>query len=63
MADLGLTAFSRDRVIRAIFYAMGRVVFFTVGPDECRSWAPDKLDANYKAVGRRSTLALRGAVL
>jgi ribosome-binding ATPase YchF (GTP1/OBG family) len=42
MADLGLTAFSRDRVIRAIFYAMGRVVFFTVGPDECRSWALDR---------------------
>jgi ribosome-binding ATPase YchF (GTP1/OBG family) len=42
MADLGLTEFSRDRVIRAIFYAMGRVVFFTVGPDECRSWALDK---------------------
>lgn len=42
MADLGLTEFSRDRVIRAIFYAMGRIVFFTVGPDECRSWALDK---------------------
>jgi len=42
MADLGLTEFSRDRVIRAIFYAMGRVVFFTVGPDECRSWPLDQ---------------------
>jgi ribosome-binding ATPase YchF (GTP1/OBG family) len=42
MADLGLTDFSRDRVVRAIFYSMGRVVFFTVGPDECRSWPLDK---------------------
>jgi ribosome-binding ATPase len=42
MADLGLTEFSRDRVVRAIFYAMGRVVFFTVGPDECRTWALDR---------------------
>ena len=42
MADLGLTELSRDRVIRGLFYAMGRVVFFTVGPDECRSWALDK---------------------
>jgi ribosome-binding ATPase YchF (GTP1/OBG family) len=42
LADLGLSGFSRERVIRAIFYAMGRVVFFTVGPDECRSWALDK---------------------
>lgn len=38
-ADLGLTSFRRDQVVRDIFYAMGRVVFFTVGPDECRSWA------------------------
>ncbi len=42
MADLGLAGFSRDRVIRAVFYAMGRIVFFTVGPDECRSWPLDK---------------------
>jgi hypothetical protein len=39
MADLGLTGFGREQVIRDIFYAMGRVVFFTVGPDECRTWA------------------------
>ena len=42
MADLGLTTFSRDRVIRDLFYAMGREVFFTVGTDECRSWAIDR---------------------
>lgn len=41
MADLGLTGFGRDSVVRAIFYAMDRVVFFTVGDDECRSWALD----------------------
>lgn len=42
MADLGLTGFSRDKAIHDLFYAMGREVFFTVGPDECRSWALDK---------------------
>lgn len=42
MADLGMTGFGRDRVVRDIFYAMGRVVFFTVGEDECRSWALNK---------------------
>jgi ribosome-binding ATPase YchF (GTP1/OBG family) len=51
MADLGLTGFSRDRVIRAIFYAMGRVVFFTVGPDECRSWALDRDSDAVNAAG------------
>ncbi|MFO0850193.1 MAG: DUF933 domain-containing protein [Gemmataceae bacterium] len=39
MADLGLAGFGREKVIHDIFYAMGRVVFFTVGPDECRTWA------------------------
>ncbi len=42
MADLGLTGFSRERVIRSIFYSMGRAVFFTVGHDECRTWAMDE---------------------
>jgi hypothetical protein len=46
MADLGLMGFSRKAVIRAIFYAMGQNVFFTVGEDECRSWnIPQGADA------------------
>jgi ribosome-binding ATPase YchF (GTP1/OBG family) len=46
MADLGLTGFSRNGVIRAIFYALGQNVFFTVGEDECRSWGiPQDADA------------------
>ena len=39
MADLGLTKFHRDAVIRAIFYGVGRDVFFTVGEEECRTWS------------------------
>jgi ribosome-binding ATPase len=38
MADLGLTDFSRDQVLRSVYAATGRVVFFTVGEDECRAW-------------------------
>ena len=41
MADLGITRSFRGPVIRSLFYGMGRIVFFTVGPDECRSWALD----------------------
>lgn len=37
-ADLGVTGSSRDATLRAIFQAMGRIVFFTVGDDECRAW-------------------------
>ncbi|MDB5311854.1 MAG: ychF 2 [Gemmataceae bacterium] len=42
MADLGLTEFRRDATIRAIFYGVGREVFFTVGEDECRTWSIPK---------------------
>ena len=39
MADLGFTASFRDAAIQALFAATGRIVFFTVGQDECRTWA------------------------
>jgi ribosome-binding ATPase YchF (GTP1/OBG family) len=39
MQDLGLSGFSRDAVLRSIFAAMGQIVFFTVGEDECRAWS------------------------
>lgn len=39
MSDLGITEFRRDATIRAMFYGVGRTVFFTVGEDECRTWS------------------------
>ena len=38
MQDMGLAGFSRGETLRAIYYAMGQIVFFTVGEDECRAW-------------------------
>lgn len=38
-ADYGLTEYKRDATIRAMFYGVGRNVFFTVGEDECRTWS------------------------
>jgi len=38
MADMGLKDFSGEKVLRAVFAAMGQIVFFTVGEDECRAW-------------------------
>jgi ribosome-binding ATPase YchF (GTP1/OBG family) len=38
MQDLGLSGFSRHRVLQTIYDGMGRIVFFTVGEDECRAW-------------------------
>jgi len=42
MADLGVTEFHRGPTIRAMFYGVGREVFFTVGEDECRTWSIPK---------------------
>jgi hypothetical protein len=39
MADLGMTGYKRDATVRAMFYGVGRNVFFTVGEDECRTWS------------------------
>ncbi|MCS7021282.1 MAG: DUF933 domain-containing protein [Gemmataceae bacterium] len=39
MQELGLQVLQREAVLRGIFYGAGRQVFFTVGEDECRSWA------------------------
>jgi ribosome-binding ATPase YchF (GTP1/OBG family) len=38
MQDLGLKQLVRDEVLQRIFAGMGRIVFFTVGEDECRAW-------------------------
>ncbi len=39
MQDLGVTGLVRDAVLRAVFAAMGQIVFLTAGYDECRAWA------------------------
>jgi len=61
MADLGLTGGSqKPRIIHEIFDAMGQMVFFTVGHDECRSWAiPKDADAVDAAGQIHSDLARR----
>src|SRR5262245_50989774 len=38
MADLGLSESARPGALQTIFNATGRIVFFTVGEDECRAW-------------------------
>lgn len=42
MSDLGITGSFRETTVRNIFYAMGRIAFFTAGPAEVRSWAMTK---------------------
>lgn len=51
MADLGVKAFRRNETIRAMFYGVGRNVFFTVGEDECRTWSIPKACEAVEAAG------------
>ena len=51
MADMGLASFHRDATIRAMFYGVGREVFFTTGEDECRTWSIPKGCTAVEAAG------------
>ncbi len=62
MNDLGLKGFVRDEVLRAIFAAMGQIVFFTVGEDECRAWAMPKGADAVVGAGQIHTDLARGFV-
>jgi ribosome-binding ATPase YchF (GTP1/OBG family) len=55
MKDLGLTASSRDQVLRTIYEAMGQIVFFTIGEDECRAWSLTKGDSALTGAGKIHT--------
>jgi ribosome-binding ATPase YchF (GTP1/OBG family) len=55
MQDLGVTAFSRGAALRAIYYAMGQIVFFTVGEDECRAWGLDRGEDAVAGAGKIHT--------
>jgi ribosome-binding ATPase YchF (GTP1/OBG family) len=48
---MGLASFHRDSTIRALFYGVGREVFFTTGEDECRTWSIPKGCTAVEAAG------------
>jgi ribosome-binding ATPase YchF (GTP1/OBG family) len=62
MADLGLKDLSREQILRTIFYAMGKIVFFTVGEDECRAWPLNRGDNSVEGAGQIHTDLARGFV-
>ncbi len=55
MADLGLSDSDRPEALRSIFYAMGRIAFFTVGEDECRAWPLPKNSTAVEGAGQIHT--------
>jgi ribosome-binding ATPase YchF (GTP1/OBG family) len=62
MQDLGVSRFSRDEVLRTIYYAMGQIVFFTVGEDECRAWGIPRGATAVEGAGQIHTDLARGFV-
>ncbi len=62
MADLNMTDLSRDDTIRKIFAGMNQIVFFTVGEDECRSWAIPKGSTGPQGAGQIHSDLERGFV-
>jgi ribosome-binding ATPase YchF (GTP1/OBG family) len=55
MQDLGLTSSARGDVLRAIYYGMKQIVFFTVGEDECRAWGLSAGDNAVTGAGKIHT--------
>lgn len=62
MKDLNVSGFARDQVLRTIFAAMGQIVFFTVGEDECRAWPIPKGANAVEGAGEIHTDLARGFV-
>jgi GTP-binding protein YchF len=55
MQDLGLTGSARGDIIRTIYYAMGQIVFFTIGEDECRAWGLERGASAVEGAGKIHT--------
>ncbi len=62
MQDMNVKGFSRPEVLRAIVAAMGQMVFFTVGEDECRAWPIPRGATAVEAAGEIHTDLSRGFV-
>jgi ribosome-binding ATPase len=62
MADLGVTEFGRDRIIRAAYDAVGIITFFTAGEPEVRGWNVEKGGTAVDAAGKIHTDLARGFI-
>jgi ribosome-binding ATPase YchF (GTP1/OBG family) len=62
MQDLGLTGSERNGILKAIYDAMGQIVFFTVGEDECRAWGLPRNSTAVDGAGQIHTDLARGFV-
>ena len=62
MAELGLSEFGRDRIIRAAYDAVGILTFFTAGEPEVRGWNLERGGTAVAAAGKIHTDLARGFI-
>lgn len=62
LADMGLAAPARDRLIQSCYRAGGFISFLTMGPDEVRAWTIHRTSTAVDAASRIHTDLARGFV-
>ncbi|MFO0910164.1 MAG: DUF933 domain-containing protein [Isosphaeraceae bacterium] len=62
MADLGITEFGRDRIIRKAYDAVGIITFFTAGEPEVRGWNLERGGNAVDAAGKIHTDLAKGFI-
>lgn len=62
LADLGVEAAARDRLIQTCYSAMGLISFLTMGEDEVRAWTIPKGSTAVEAAGKIHTDLARGFI-
>jgi hypothetical protein len=62
MADLGITEFGRDRIIRAAYDAVGIITYFTAGEPEVRGWNLERGSNAVEAAGKIHTDLAKGFI-
>ena len=62
LKDYGLTASSRDRIIRTAFETLSLMSFFTFGEDECKAWTLPRHSNAVEAAGKIHSDIARGFI-
>jgi len=62
MADYGVSALARDRIVRACFDDLGLISMLTAGPEEVRAWMLVKGTTAIEAAGKIHTDLARGFI-
>jgi len=62
LADLGVQASARDRLVQTCYTALGLISFLTMGADELRAWTIPKGSTAVEAAGKIHTDFARGFI-